>query len=1079
MKAVSEYTISAINDGAQGPQGVSVTKVVPEYRLSTSMLSLVPDDEHATGDYVWSETKPNIPAPTTDETTGETTSYYLWTRNRNNMSSGVPSYSDPVCDVVISTISLDVDQLQGEIQSKVGVNEFETYVTGSSTITTMNNNVSSLLQDVNGIKTDVLDVTTTTDQTTGEVTYSSNRLTSIEQTAGQISLMASASVDGQTQQTTVTLTPAMISAVSGSVSIQDPDGSETIIQGGRIETGAITTDMIATGAITTNTLDARAVTTAKLDTDAIKSTNYSAPTTATEPYSAAGTFLDLANGNIYSPNFMLDNTNSAAYFNGQVVADSGSIGGWEISDKQIYSSVTIGNKEHSVFLRKYDDSAIIATTSSYNMTVNYNSNGEFELTPTQDGSGSFSFTYNISDYPTKILYVYDSYSIDRDQRVNLEFYQNGEYSAPVADSVVLKYTTGEQTVRMSSYTQTGGSIRVTIRYTNMAVSDGKYIVKLKITNLNDEEYTIATGTSVSDASLGVTVIGIGQKTATGVVSYPFSVNRRGELFAYNAHINGEVRATSGSFTGTVNATNGSFNGAITAQSGTIGGYTIVQGDTAGTTETTANDGHVYQTGLYVHSSDGTYEYETGIRGSSTDEEDEAFYVRRIAQDGTWDSSTPNFYVKNNGYLYANNADITGTITATSGSFNGNITAQGGTIGGFNIKKGDSGCADKTSANGGHAYPNSLYVHNADDTYEYETGIKGETSSSNPNTLAFYVTRITKGGNWQTTSNGGTRTDIFRIGHGGTLYCSNADITGKITATSGSFKGDVTASTLTAKNTLYLHNSSGTKKVAITAPDSSFGSSLSIGTGFSALYLAKQTVIGGSLMVYEDGTGPLTCGSITCDKVNIDSVSVTINNTTTKRQGRFTCSDAGNVGLWDVTNQNWIIVSNSDFEVRVPHVFYSYGLLDTTQRSPVGSSNVANQGVSWLGGTATSTLSIRAQWNASSPATKTVAVSSSDIRLKKDIVDSQVDALEVINRVKLREFTWKDDGVRQKIGVVVDELEELDPLLSVGGGEDEDGNPIYKSVNNLLMISYLTKAVQQLSAQVDSLQNEIKELKGDK
>jgi len=122
----------------------------------------------------------------------------------------------------------------------------------------------------------------------------------------------------------------------------------------------------------------------------------------------------------------------------------------------------------------------------------------------------------------------------------------------------------------------------------------------------------------------------------------------------------------------------------------------------------------------------------------------------------------------------------------------------------------------------------------------------------------------------------------------------------------------------------------------------------------------------------------------------------------------------------------------------------------------------------LGGTATSTLSIRGQWNASSWATKTVAVSSSDIRLKKDITDSQVDALEVINRVKLREFTWKDDGVRQKIGVIVDELEELDPLLSVGGGEDENGEPIYKSVNNLLMISYLTKAAQQLSAQVDSL-----------
>ena len=1046
MKAVSEYTISAINDGAQGPQGVSVTKVVPEYRLSTSMLSLVPDDEHATGDYVWSETKPNIPAPTTDETTGETTSYYLWTRNRNDMSSGVPSYSDPVCDVVISTISLDVDQLQGEIQSKVGVNEFETYVTGSSTITTMNNNVSSLLQDVNGIKTDVLDVTTTTDQTTGEVTYSSNRLTSIEQTAGQISLMASASVDGQTQQTTVTLTPAMISAVSGSVSIKDPDGNETIIQGGRIETGAITTDMIATGAITTNTLDARAVTTAKLDTDAIKSTNYSAPTTATEPYSAAGTFLDLANGNIYSPNFMLDNTNSAAYFNGQVVADSGSIGGWEISDKQIYSSVTIGNKEHSVFLRKYDDSAIIATTSSYNMTVNYNSNGEFELTPTQDGSGSFSFTYNISDYPTKILYVYDSYSIDRDQRVNLEFYQNGEYSAPVADSVVLKYTTGEQTVGMSSYTQTGGSIRVTIRYTNMAVSDGKYIVKLKITNLNDEEYTIATGTSISDASLGVTVIGIGQKTATGVVSYPFSVNRRGELFAYNAHINGEVRATSGSFTGTVNATNGSFNGAITAQSGTIGGYTIVQGDTAGTTETTANDGHVYQTGLYVHSSDGTYEYETGIRGSSTDEEDEAFYVRRIAQDGTWDSSTPTFYVKNNGYLYANNADITGTITATSGSFTGTVNATSGTFNGtVNASRFYARYSDATDSPEIELTSDYLKILKT----TYSTWLNGRFVTVN-----------------DLTSGGG---DVFgrfsRLGYDGVeTYNGYAYAWIKGNSVDVAYESTPDDNPYTVRHGRFTASSAG---------------NVGIWDVENQNWIIQSTSSYNVNIPHPLTTNSIQVGSTSGTNIKINTGYIDVINTTSDRTCRLVSADSGNIGIYEPTASSYLIYSDTSSQVHVPHMFYCYGKIDETQRCPVGSSNVAKQGMSWMGGTAASTLSIHGQWNSSTSSTKTIAVSSSDIRLKKDIVDSQVDALEVINRVKLREFTWKEDGVRQKIGVVVDELEELDPLLSVGGGEDENGEPIYKSVNNLLMISYLTKAVQQLSAQVDSLQNEIKELKGDK
>ena len=1028
MKAVSEFTISEINDGAQGAQGVSVTSEQKQYRLSNSSTELTGSGEG----YTWSTTMPQVSANT-----------YLWIRTATNLSDNSTIYSNATCDVTISGVVSTVDSVQQSITNKVWSSDISSsinaYDTNNGTETSIRDRVTQTETNISGITSRVSSVETTTGSLGTRMTAAE---TQIRQTENTIDLLASVTTDGQTQTSTVTLTPEMVTAMTRQFVVKDPDGDETIISGGQIYTGAITTDMIATGAITTNTLDARAVTTAKLDTDAIKSTNYSAPTTATEPYSAAGTFLDLANGNIYSPNFMLDNTNSAAYFNGQVVADSGSIGGWEISDKQIYSSVTIGNKEHSVFLRKYDDSAIIVTTSSYNMTVNYNSNGEFELTPTQDGSGSFSFTYNISDYPTKILYVYDSYSIDRDQRVNLEFYQNGEYSAPVADSVVLKYTTGEQTVRMSSYTQTGGSIRVTIRYTNMAVSDGKYIVKLKITNLNDEEYTIATGTSVSDASLGVTVIGIGQKTATGVVSYPFSVNRRGELFAYNAHINGEVRATSGSFTGTINATdgvfngtiyatNGSFNGAITAQSGNIGGFTIVQDDTAGMGQTTANDGHVYPTGLYVHTSateDGVaYEYETGIRGSATQSTDAAFYVRRIASGGQWTQNLDDlvFYVRNNGYFYAKNAKIDGEIKASQfiARYNNSSSSPLVELTGSNLTVSNSSYStwiapqfitmNNLSSGSGSVYSRKIQM-SANLGYESYNGYAYSSMYANSVDVAYEST---------------PDDDPYTVRHG------------RFTASSAGNIGiwDV-------ENQNWIIQSTSSYNVNIPHPLT---------------------------------TNSVQIGSTSGTNVKINTGYIDVINTTSDRTCRLVSADSGNIGIYEPTASSYLIYSDTSSQVHVPHMFYCYGKIDETQRCPVGSSNVAKQGMSWMGGTAASTLSIHGQWNSSTSSTKTIAVSSSDIRLKKDITDSQVDALEVINRVKLREFTWKDDGVRQKIGVVVDELEELDPLLSVGGGEDENGEPIYKSVNNLLMISYLTKAVQQLSAQVDSLQNEIKELKGDK
>ena len=95
------------------------------------------------------------------------------------------------------------------------------------------------------------------------------------------------------------------------------DWVQKSMDGKSITAGTVTAAQIQAGAITTN----------KLATDAIKSTNYQA---GTAPYSAAGTFLDLTNGNIYSPNFGINNTNDnitdGAYIKGSIYAYNGTIG---------------------------------------------------------------------------------------------------------------------------------------------------------------------------------------------------------------------------------------------------------------------------------------------------------------------------------------------------------------------------------------------------------------------------------------------------------------------------------------------------------------------------------------------------------------------------------------------------------------------------------------------------------------------------------------------------------------------------------------------------------------------------------
>jgi hypothetical protein len=102
---------------------------------------------------------------------------------------------------------------------------------------------------------------------------------------------------------------------------------------------------------------------------------------------------------------------------------------------------------------------------------------------------------------------------------------------------------------------------------------------------------------------------------------------------------------------------------------------------------------------------------------------------------------------------------------------------------------------------------------------------------------------------------------------------------------------------------------------------------------------------------------------------------------------------------------------------------------------------------------------------------------SDIRLKENIESSETDALETVNRMKVRQFDWKErmGGWHQNIGFVADELEEIDPNLALGGGYDENGEMDIKQINSPYLLNYAIKAIQELSAKVDEQEKRIKEL----
>lgn len=116
------------------------------------------------------------------------------------------------------------------------------------------------------------------------------------------------------------------------------------------------------------------------------------------------------------------------------------------------------------------------------------------------------------------------------------------------------------------------------------------------------------------------------------------------------------------------------------------------------------------------------------------------------------------------------------------------------------------------------------------------------------------------------------------------------------------------------------------------------------------------------------------------------------------------------------------------------------------------------------------------------ASGTVAFTSSDARLKRNIENTDLSGLDMVNKMQIRQFDWVNDesagynkGRHQTIGFVADELEQLDKYFIVdgSGGEDEDGNINPKCVDTFYLLGYITKALQELSAKVDELEKKVR------
>lgn len=296
-----------------------------------------------------------------------------------------------------------------------------------------------------------------------------------------------------------------------------------------------------------------------------------------------------------------------------------------------------------------------------------------------------------------------------------------------------------------------------------------------------------------------------------------------------------------------------------------------------------------------------------------------------------------------------------------------------------------------------------------------------------------------------------------------------DSNGNFTATNGSLTGTVNATTMRAKQKYSIYDSSFNVYQDVIQW---FGSSLSIGltggddngtltvAGAYFDFLDNNIDCNGNLNIVNDGNlfvaKTTTTGSLSVSNTSTFNGATTFNSTLTcKSTSTFTGSlKAGSFTFRDYS------------EIDDNNIIY---------RRPVASAGSNKSRVALLQGTSNNKIIIKAQYNSTNFTNVTFTGSSSDVRLKKDIKDSSVNALSKIMQMQIREFNWKQTGVHQELGCVADELELIDPLLTTGGGYDDDGTMNIKSIDTLLLSEYAIKGIQELYRQNKQQQKRIEYL----
>ena len=164
------------------------------------------------------------------------------------------------------------------------------------------------------------------------------------------------------------------------------------------------------------------------------------------------------------------------------------------------------------------------------------------------------------------------------------------------------------------------------------------------------------------------------------------------------------------------------------------------------------------------------------------------------------------------------------------------------------------------------------------------------------------------------------------------------------------------------------------------------------------------------------------------------------------------------GLSDAANSNTIIGANAEGS--------SAG---ATNQIVIGAG-AEGQGSNTIVLGKASASAVYAARNASASVEASAFNVGSDRKLKKNIRDTALQGIDLIDQMQVRDFEWKDNDVTVNGGLIAQELKEIYPDAVGKRNDDGEDGDTTMTISRESMVPLLIKAVQELSEKVKELES---------